>query len=50
MKVFTKNSKIMVNSTTNTSAVAMNGEKLEEVTSFRYLGPILSKDGSSTAE
>ncbi|KAH3836313.1 hypothetical protein DPMN_109683 [Dreissena polymorpha] len=42
----------MVNSTTNTSAdIAMKSEKLEEVTSLKYLGTIVSMDGtSSTAE
>ena len=41
----------MVNSTTTTSAdIFMIGEKLEEVTSFKYLGAALSKDGSSTAD
>ncbi|KAH3888988.1 hypothetical protein DPMN_013034 [Dreissena polymorpha] len=41
----------MVNSTTNTSATnAMNSRKLEEVTSFKYLGATLFKDGTSTAE
>ncbi|KAH3804941.1 hypothetical protein DPMN_133234 [Dreissena polymorpha] len=27
-----------------------NGEKLDEVTSFKYLGATLSRDGTSTAE
>ncbi|KAH3710421.1 hypothetical protein DPMN_069902 [Dreissena polymorpha] len=41
----------MVNSTTNTSAdITMNSEKLEEVTSLKYLGTIVSMDGTSTAE
>ncbi|KAH3880590.1 hypothetical protein DPMN_004507 [Dreissena polymorpha] len=44
-------SKIMVNSTTNTSAnITMNGEKLEEVTSFKYLGASLPKDITRTAD
>ena len=43
--------KIMVNSTTNTSTnITMNGEKLEEVASFKYLGATLSKDFTSTAD
>ncbi|KAH3790488.1 hypothetical protein DPMN_168690 [Dreissena polymorpha] len=46
-----KNSKIIVKRTTNNSAdFTMNGGKLEEETSFKYLGAILSKDGISTAE
>ena len=28
----------------------MNGQKLEEVTSFKYLGAILCKDGTCSAE
>ncbi|KAH3880579.1 hypothetical protein DPMN_004496 [Dreissena polymorpha] len=44
-------SKIMVNSTTNTSAnITMNGEKLEEVASFKFLGATLSKNITSTAD
>lgn len=44
MEVSTDKLKIMVNSTTNTSAdITMNGEKLEEVTSFKYLGATLSR-------
>ncbi|KAH3820726.1 hypothetical protein DPMN_122475 [Dreissena polymorpha] len=41
----------MVNSTTNTSTdINMDGEKLEEVTSCKYVGTTLSKYGTSTAE
>ena len=51
MEVSTKKSKIMVISTTDTSAdITIIGEKLEEVTSFKYLGATLSKDGTSTTE
>ncbi|KAH3849984.1 hypothetical protein DPMN_092389 [Dreissena polymorpha] len=40
----------MVNSTTHTSAdITMNGEKLADVTSFKYLDATLSKDGTITA-
>ena len=28
----------------------MNGQKLEEVTSFKYVGPNLCKDGTCSAE
>ncbi|KAH3881236.1 hypothetical protein DPMN_005159 [Dreissena polymorpha] len=51
MKVRTEKSKIMANSTTNTSSeITLNGEKLEEVTSFKYSGASMSKDGTSTAD
>ena len=37
MEVITKKSKIMTNSTNNISAdISMNGQKLEEVTGFKY--------------
>ena len=39
MEVSIKNSKILTNSINNISAdISMNGQKLEEVTSFKYLG------------
>ena len=51
MEVSTEKSKIMINSTTNTTAnITMNGETLEEVTNFKYLGATLSSDGTCTAE
>ena len=41
----------MTNSTNEISAdTSTNGQKLEEVTSFRYLGAALCKDGSCLAE
>ena len=44
-------SKIMTSSTNNISAdISMNGEKLEGVTIFKYLGATLCKDGISSAE
>ncbi|KAH3814971.1 hypothetical protein DPMN_143490 [Dreissena polymorpha] len=50
MNVCTLRAKIMVKSTTNTSAFfTMNDDKLA-VTSFKYLEASLSKDGISTAE
>ena len=51
MEVSTEKSKVMVNSTHNISAsIFMNGEPLEEVNSFKYLGATLTKDGTSTSE
>ena len=44
-------SKGMTNSTNNINAdINMNGQKLEEVTSFRYLGGTLCKNGTCSAE
>ena len=51
MEVSTEKSKIMTNSTNNISAdINMNGQRLEEVTSFKYLGGTLWRDGTCTAE
>ena len=42
---------IMTNSTNNVSAgTSMNSQMLEEVTSFKYLGATLCKDGTCSAE
>ena len=41
----------MTNSTNNVSGnISMNGQKLEEVTCFKYLGATLWKDGTCSAE
>ena len=41
----------MTNSTNTISAdISMNGQKLEAVTSFKYLGATLCKDGTCSAE
>ena len=51
MEVVTEKSKIMTNSMKSISAGnSMNGQKLEEVTSFKYLGETLCKDGTCSAE
>ena len=50
-EVNTEKSKIDTNSTNNISAnISMNSHKLEEVTSFKYLGSALCKNGSYSAE
>ena len=42
MEISTEKSKIMTNSTRNISAgISMNGQKLDEVTSFKHLGTTL---------
>ena len=51
MEVSTEKSKTMTNSANNISAdVDINAQKLEEVTSFKYLGSTLCKDGTCSAE
>ena len=51
MEVSTEKSKIMTNILNNISAdMTMNGQKLEEVTSFKYLGATLCEDGTWSAE
>ena len=51
IEVGTEMNKIMTNSTNNISAdISMNGQKLEEVTSFRYLGATLCQNGTCAAE
>ena len=46
-KVSTEKSKIVVNTSAD---ITMNGQKREEMTNFKQLGAILSKDGTSIAE
>ena len=50
MDASTKNSKIMINSTNISADISTNGQKLEEVTSFKYLGATLCKNGTCSAE
>ena len=45
-EVSTEKNKVTTNSTNNISAdISMDGQKLEEVTSFKYLSATLCKDG-----
>ena len=48
----TRRKAVMMNSRTQLAAtsIALNGLKLAEVNSFKYLGSTLTKDGSSTKE
>ena len=51
MEISSEKSKVMVNSGDNTTIqISMNGQQLEEVMAFKYLGATLIKDGRSTAE
>ena len=51
MEVSTEKSKVMLNSREEACAkITMNGEALENVDKFKYLGATLTKDGSSIQE
>ena len=51
MEVNTEESKITTNSTNNIGVdISMNGQKLEEVTRFKYLRATLCKHGTCSAE
>ena len=51
MEISSEKNKVMVNSIDNTTVqISMNGQQLEEVMAFKYLGATLTKDGRSTAE
>ena len=51
MEISSEKSKIMVNTTDAKSArIIINQQQLEEVENFKYLGAILSVDGSCEAE
>lgn len=51
MEISSEKSKVMIISTTDSSSnIVMNGQKLEEVNSFKYLGATLTRDGCCTAE
>ena len=49
--ISTEKSKIMTNSTNNISAdISINGQKSEEMISFKYLAATLCKGGTCSAE
>ena len=51
MEVSTEKSKIRTKSMNNiTAEISMHGQKLKQVTSFKYLGATLYKDGTCSAE
>ena len=52
IEVSTEKSKIMTNNTNSINAdiISMNSQKLEAVTSFKYLGATLCKDGTCSGE
>lgn len=52
MAVSSEKSKVMVNNTDSKTCVniTMDGNSLEEVSTFKYLGAILSEDGTRSSE
>ena len=52
MQISAEKSKILVNSIDNHSStnIMLDGEKLEEVDNFKYLGSIITSDGTSVKE
>ena len=50
MEVSSEKSKILVNAENKKANIIMNGEHLEEVDTFKYLGATITKDGRSTSE
>ena len=47
MEISAKNSKLMTNNTSGTNTeIKVNGQKLEIVTSFKYLGSVVTDEGS----
>ena len=50
MEVSSEKSKILVNSSDKSANIMMNGEQLEEVETFKYLGATITRDGRSTVE
>ena len=46
MEVSTEKSKINTDSMNISADISMNGQKLEEVTSFKYLGVTLCREGA----
>ena len=52
MEISTEKSKILVNRTTPTTPIniKMSGKTLEEVETFKYLGAVITKEGTTTKE
>ena len=46
----TENGKIMTNSMNISADISVTSQKLEQVTSFKYLGATLRKNGTCSAE
>ena len=50
MEVSSKKSKVMKKSSNTTTQIFMNGQKLEEVRTFKYLGATMTKISKSTKD
>ena len=52
MEISAEKSKVLVNSNKDTpqTHIIVNGETLEQVDSFKYLGALITEDGKSTIE
>ena len=47
MEISTEKTKLMTNNTSSINTeIKVNGQKLEKVTSFKYLGSVITDDGS----
>ena len=46
MEISAEKTKLMTNTSGVNTEIKVNGQKLETVTSFRYLGPVVSDEGS----
>ena len=47
MEISAKKTKLMTNTTSGIKEIKVNGQKLETVTSFKYLGSIIADEGFS---
>ena len=51
MQINAERTKLMTNSTSGINAeIKMNGQKLETVTSFKYLGSVITDEGSKPGD
>ena len=46
MEISAEKTKLMTNNTSGNIGIKINGQKLETVTSFKYLGSVITDDGS----
>ena len=48
MEISAEKTKLMTNTSGNTTEIKVNGQKLETVTRLKYLGSVITDDGSKT--